>query len=195
MLFLGTHISFTEGKSHQPAPHTATIRHRTVHMSLPKLSLHEAYLWTAHQEQGLAHPALLILCMPRSRVTACPSSALRPPWLKGLPNHLSFSTPSTVKKENMIPSLYFGHCFSTSVSFPGQLPHSHQHPPLQHQTLAASSPQGSSAKPTNCLFVQGHLGIKRAVSTAQKSIQMQTSTQSKLFYPMHQTCSTAHYRK
>lgn len=68
------------------------------------------------------------------------------------PKSLEFLCTSTVKKENMIPSPYFGHCFSTSVSFPGQLPRSCQHPPPQHQTRAATSPRGSSAKPTASLF-------------------------------------------
>lgn len=104
--------------------------------------------------------SLLILCVPRSRITACPSPSLcSPDWKGSQITCVSETTSSTVKKEHMIPSPYFGHCFSTSLSLPGQLPHSSA-PPLQPQTLAASSPWGFSAEPANC-----HLGNKRARST------------------------------
>lgn len=132
-------------------------------MSLPKFSLY-VKIWGLHlhcpsgTESGTCVPAHPLCAQERGN--SLPQPALCPPWLKGLPNHLGFSIPSTVKKENMLLSPYFGHCFSTSVSLSGQLPHSCQHPPLQHQTLAATSPRGSSAKPTNCLFVQGHLVTK-----------------------------------
>lgn len=118
--------------------------------------------------------------------------------MRGLPNHLDFSTPSTVKRAGITSSPYFGDCCSTSIpklratpgsqqeytryvvpipfppqppacsSFPNCPPHLCQHPPWQHQTLAANSHQSSSAKAANHRQVQGWLGNERTEHSTEQ---------------------------
>lgn len=146
----------------------------------------------AHQEQDLAHPIPAhplraqehgnSLSQPCSMPTLAKRATKSPEFL--------YTQHCEERKHDPISlfwSLLFHFCF---ISWPAT---------SLMPTPSSAAPNPGSNFPLgilnkiNCLFVQGHLGNKRAASTAGRRVQMQTSTQSRLLYPMHQTCLTAHY--
>lgn len=125
--------------------------------SLCKLEC-EANIWIAHQEQGLAHPVPAHPLCAQEQGNSLPqpcSTSILPERAPKSPGFLYIQHCEERKYDpiSLFWSLFF-HFSSTSWPAASLMPT----PSSAAPNPPATSPQGSSAKPTKCLFVQGHLG-------------------------------------